>query len=228
MQLSRARRLSSPSTTYQGASGNVGVDEHLVLRLRVLDPAGARVQVHRRELPAAQRILEPRAEAPLLLLVGHREPVLDEPDSVLDEQPLEDRALREEAAVLVRRAEAHHVLDAGPVVPAPVEDRDLARGRQLGDVALEVPLAALALGRRGQSDDPRHARVEVLGDPLDHAALACGVAALEDDDEPLALRPHPLLQLHELRLEALELALVELARDLRGVVVLHAREPTPR
>ena len=41
---------------------------------------------------------------------------------------------------------------------------------------------------------------------------------------------HPLLQLHELGLQAQQLLLVELARHLRGVVVRHRRaaKPTPR
>ena len=49
------------------------------------------------------------------------------------------------------------------------------------DVALEVPLAQLGRGRLGQRDDARTARVEVLDEPLDRAALAGRVATLEDD-----------------------------------------------
>src|SRR5699024_2339497 len=85
-----------------------------------------------------------------LLLVRHREPVLAQHDAVLDQQALEDRGLVQEAAVLLRRAEAHDALNAGAVVPGAVEDDDLARGRQLLHVALEVPLAGLARGRRRQ------------------------------------------------------------------------------
>ena len=59
-------------------------------------------------------------------------------------------------------AEAHHLLDAGAVVPGPVEQHDLAGGGQVLDVALEVPLAPLALGRGGQRDDAGDAGVEVL------------------------------------------------------------------
>ena len=42
--------------------------------------------------------------------------------------------------VLLVGAEAHDPLDAGPVVPAAVEQHDLPAGREMGDVALEVPL----------------------------------------------------------------------------------------
>ena len=89
------------------------------------------------------------------------------------------------------------------------------------DVALEVPLAALALGRRRQGDDASRPWVQILADTLDRTALTRGIAALEDDEEALASRPHPLLHLHELGLEALQLGLVDLARNLRRLVVLH-------
>ena len=81
---------------------------------------------------------------------------------------------------LVFGAEAHHALDAGAVVPAAVEQHDLAAGRQMRDVALEIPLRALALVRRRQRGDAADARIEPLGDALDDAALAGGIAAFEN------------------------------------------------
>ena len=60
----------------------------------------------------------------------------------------------------------------GAVVPGPVEQHDLPGRRQVRDVAVEVPLAALGLGRLGQRDHAGGARVEVLHEPLDRAALA--------------------------------------------------------
>jgi hypothetical protein len=69
------------------------------------------------------------------------------------------------------------------------------------DVPLEIPLGLLAFGRLLQCDDPGAARVEVLHEPLDRAALAGRVAPLEQDDQ-LLLRPlHPVLQLEQLDLE---------------------------
>src|SRR5262249_10321107 len=138
-----------------------------------------------------------------------------------DEQALEDRTLLQEPLVLLGRAVTHDVLDAGSVVPAAVEDDDLPLRRQLGDVALEVPLPGLAFRGLGQRGDSHLPRIEGLGDPLDHAALAGGVAALEDDDEALAFHARPLLHLHELCLETQELLLVELAWELRRPVVRH-------
>jgi hypothetical protein len=83
------------------------------------------------------------------------------------------------------------------------------------DVTLEVPLRALALGRGGQRGDSPGARARALGDALDDAALACRVAALEDDDRAQALDLDVLLQQDELALQALELLLEELALELR-------------
>ena len=94
---------------------------------------------------------------------------------------------RKNSSTWSSRAEAHHPLDAGAVVPGAVEQHDLAAGRQMRHVALEVPLRALALGRRRQRHDAADARVEPLGDALDDAALAGGVAALEQDDDLLLL-----------------------------------------
>jgi hypothetical protein len=76
------------------------------------------------------------------------------------------------------------------------------------DVALEVPLGALALGRLGQRDDTRHARVEVHGHAPDGAALAGPVPSLEDHDQAGAAVLHPALALRQLDLQAVELGLV--------------------
>src|SRR5262245_19906268 len=190
----------------------VGVQEHLVLGPRVVLPPVNRLQIHRRELPAPHRVLESAQKAVLLLSVADREPVLPQQDAVFHQQPLEDRALMEETHVLLLRTEAHHPFDAGAVVPASIEQNDLARGRQVLDIALEVPPRPLPFGRRGKRDDPGNAGVEVLRDPLDRAALSGRIAALEDHNQPSTLSTHPFLQLHELSLKAEELLLIGLPR----------------
>jgi hypothetical protein len=194
MQLSRARFLSSALTT-------VGVGEHLVLGAGILDPVLARFDVHRAQLPALARIADAVLEATLLFLVVDREPVFDEVDARAHQHLLEQRAGAQELAVFLLAAELHHPLDAGAVVPAAVEQHDLAARRQLGDVALEVPLPALPLGRRAERDHPADARVEALGDAFDDAALAGRVATLEDDHDLEAVEAHPLLQLDQLELQ---------------------------
>ena len=186
----------------------VGELEHLVLGPRVVDPAGPRLQVHLAELPALARVVDALLEPALLLIVADREPVLDEDDARPEEHGLERRGRPQELLVLLVGAEAHDPLDAGPVVPAAVEEHDLAGRRQLGDVALEVPLRPLAVGRLGQRDHPHDARVGPVDDPLDRAALARGVPALEEHADPEALVDDPLLELDQLPLESLEVALV--------------------
>ena len=78
----------------------------------------------------------------------------------------------EEFLVFLLRAEAHYVLDARAIVPAPVEQDDFAPRRKVGYVALEIPLVALALARGRKRGDAADARIEALRDALDDAALA--------------------------------------------------------
>ena len=144
------------------------------------------------------------------------EEVLEQRDARLGDQRLEVRDLLQEARRRLLGAVAHDPLDAGAVVPAAVEDQHLAGGGQLLDVALHVELGLLPVGRRRQRDDAEHPRADPLGQALDHAALAGGVAALEDDDDAGAARLHPGLQVRDLDLQPGELLLVGLvARLLR-------------
>jgi hypothetical protein len=82
------------------------------------------------------------------------------------------------------RAEAHDVFDARAIIPPAVEEHYFAFGRQLRHVALEIPLTALALGRRRQRDNPTDSRIERLGNAFNHAALASRIAPLEQDHDP--------------------------------------------
>ena len=86
--------------------------------------------------------------------------------------------------MLVRRAEAHDIFDAGAVVPAAIEDGDLTTGRKVLHVALHEHLALFAVGRRGQGNHPEHARADLFGDRLDGATLAGRIATFEQDDDP--------------------------------------------
>src|SRR5204863_2674879 len=75
-----------------------------------------------------------------------------------------------------------------------------------------------------QRDHAKHPRAHALGERLDRPALARAVAAFEDDADLEPLLLHPLLQLHELDVQLLELLVVILARDLlrrslRGLAV---------
>ena len=86
----------------------------------------------------------------------------------------------------------------------------------MADVALEIPLRALALARRRQRHGAADARVQPLGDALDDAALAGRVAALEQHDELELLVDHPVLQLDQLALQPQQLGEVAPAIDALG------------
>jgi hypothetical protein len=111
-----------------------------------------------------------------------------------DEHLLEKRCLADEFGVLVRRAESQH---------------RLARGGQIRHVALKYHcVRSRSVGF--SSDDAGSARVEVLHEPLDRAALARRVAALEHEDEPSAPALTPILQRQQFDLQQplLDLVLV--------------------
>ena len=75
-------------------------------------------------------------------------------------------------------------------------------------IALEIPLRALARGRRRQRGHAAYARIQALRDALDDAALAGGIAALE---QAMAGVHHPVLQLDQLALQAQQFAEIALA-----------------
>ena len=187
----------------------MGALEHDLLRLGVVLPAAARLEVHRAQFPLLERVVDAAQEARVLLFVGDREPVLDELDARADQHLLELGHRTEELLVLLVGAEPHHPLHAGAVVPAAVEQHHLARSGQVRGIALEVPLGAFAVVGRGQCGHPAHPRVEPLGDPLDDAALAGSIAALEQDHHLVARGDHPVLQLDQFTLQPEQLLEVE-------------------
>src|SRR5690606_40302307 len=127
--------------------GGVRALEHRLLVAGELVPLLLRQRVDRAELPSAEDVGLAGAEPALLDGLVDREPELDDANAVVDEHALDLRRLLHEALVLLGGAEAHDGLDHGAVVPAAVEEDDLARVRQVLEVALEVPLPLLRLGR---------------------------------------------------------------------------------
>ena len=123
----------------------------------------------------------------------------------------------EEARVLLLGAKAHHVFDAEAVIPAAVENHDLARRREVRHVALHIHLRLLAVGRRRQGDEPEDARADALGDRADGAALACGIASFEDHDDTQALVLDPLLEPAQLGLELAQFLHVFFPREFFGL-----------
>jgi hypothetical protein len=80
------------------------------------------------------------------------------------------------------------------------EEHHLAGGRQVLAVSLEVPLRLLSLSGRAQGHHSTDAGVEALDDALDDAALAGGIASLEDDHDLEAPLPDEFLHQHQLPL----------------------------
>ena len=158
-----------------------------------------------------------RLSRPTRLLVGaHLEPVLDEMDARVDHRLLDRRYLLEEPLRLLLGAESHDPLDAGAVVPAPVEDHDFAAGGEVRDVPLHVHLRLLALGGCGKRDHVEHTRADAFGDRLDGATLPRGVPAFEHDADLRPARLHPFLHGDELTVQPTQLAQVLLLLHPRG------------
>src|SRR5689334_15862366 len=156
-------------------------------------------------------------EAATLLLAADGEPELDQMYAAAHEVALELRRLTQKFVVFVGRAESHHAFDAGAVVPAAIEQDDLAGGRQMLNVALEIPLSALDVARLLERHHPCAARVEMLHESLDGAALAGGVATLEQDHQALPSGLGPGLQLEQLGLQDELLLLVVAPQHLEFV-----------
>jgi hypothetical protein len=97
-----------------------------------------------------------------------------------------------------------------------------AEGKMLHAV-LHEHLRLLAIRRRGERHDAEHARADFLGDRLDRAALAGGIPAFEQDDDPKFLFLHLFLQMAYLNLKLPQLLLVILPLQLRRnrMVVRH-------
>src|SRR3954453_17416198 len=109
-----------------GRKGGVGGLEHHVPRARIVVPAGPRLDIHRAQLPLAKRVVAARGKPAGLLLLTDLQPELYELNAAVHHEPLDGRAVLEEALVLLLGAKTHDVLDAGAVVPAAIENDDLA------------------------------------------------------------------------------------------------------
>ncbi len=142
------------------------------------------------------------------------EPELQEDDAIVHDHVFEFRQLAQELRALIGGAEAEDMLDHRAVVPAAVEQRDLAPSGQPVDVALEIPLRGFAVGGFGQGNHGGDAGVQVLGQRLDGAALAGSVAALEQHHQTLAGGFDVGLHLDQLDLQRLHSGVVVLALHL--------------
>src|SRR5580704_14523164 len=165
-------------------------------------PAG--FYVHRAKFATFYLIAHAVLETFLLLLVIHRKPVLYEDDARANQHFFEEGARSQELLIFILSAEAHDMLNAGAVVPAPVEQNDLTGRGQLGHIPLEIPLPPLPLGRRGEGDDAADAGVQRICNTPDDATLACCIPPLEDDTHLKTVVPDILLQLDQFDLQGYE------------------------
>src|SRR5262249_37822570 len=156
-------------------------------------------------------------ESPLLLLVAHLKPILDQADAVVDDLLLKGWANLQEPPVLLLSAKPHHIFNACTVVPTAIEDHDLSGCREMREITLHVHLGFFSVGRRRQRHETERARADTLGDRLDRSALASGIATLEHDDDPLAGLLDPLLQRAQLRLQPAQGLFVLLTLEFRSL-----------
>ena len=197
--------------------------QHFLARIGVVVIVSARLDIDRRKLPSLHRIVDAVEEPVLLHVLVATQPIFDEQDAVVGELALELGNRVQERVGFLRRAEPHDFLDARAIVPAAIEQDDLALGRKMLDVALEVPLAPFALGRRGKRHHAALPRVQHPREHVDRAALACRVAPFEHDHQPLPCFRNPARHRAELLRQRLQKLLVVLLAQARS-----AAHPCPR
>src|SRR5262249_55923090 len=125
-------------------------------------------------------------EAAFLLLVADREPVLQQDDARADEHSLEVRARAQELRVFLLGAETHNALHPCSVVPTPVKEHDFSSGRQVGHVALEIPLRSFCIRRLAERHHAAATWVERLGNTLDRTTLPGSITTFKQHHEFLA------------------------------------------
>src|SRR6202162_4709925 len=140
-----------------------------------------RLEVHRAQFPDLAAIVDPGDKPARLFILAHLEPVFDQDDSGFDHRPLPLRAHLEKTRDLLRRAEPHDALHTGPVVPTAMENPRLACRRHMLYVTLDVHLRFFSFGRRRQCHNSKYPGTDSFRNTLNHPALPCCVAALEDD-----------------------------------------------
>ncbi len=179
--------------------------KHGITRPGIIIPATVAFEIHRAKLPDLAQILVARLQPHALILHTDFQPVLYQDYSRVDNSTLDGRRILQEGFHLFRRGKPHHPLHTRAVVPAAVKDHHFAGSRQMRNVALDVHLRLLALGRRRQRHDAEDARAGAFRDPLDDATLAGRVASFEQHADLGPADLDPLLQLDELNLKGLQL-----------------------
>ena len=198
----------------------MGRGKHLLPRFSVSVIASARFDIDRRQLPPPPRVVEAVGEAFFLMVLVDAQPIFEQQQPVLDQVSFEFGGRTEEGVGLILAAITHHFFDPGTVVPAAVEQGDLALRREMLGVTLEIPLPLLALRRSGQSDHLALARVQGAREHIDRPALARSVASLEDDHHALAGFLDPARRVAQFLGQRVERGLILLPAEDRGAAHL--------
>ena len=179
----------------------VGMEEHRIFRIGVIIPAVERLNIHRRQFPMLQRIITARNKAAQLLFTAHREPKFKQMNAAGHQHTLEFRCLAHKQQIFIRFAEAHYPLHACTVVPRTVEEHNFARCRQVLDIALEIPLAALRFSGLFQSHHPRTTRIQMFHITLNRTTFTRRITTFKQAHNTLAGFFHPALHFQQLNLQ---------------------------
>src|SRR6516225_9534708 len=207
MQLSRARRLSSERTMYQGANlvlvaanimsrareySNHLLREHKSVGLSFHWRSGSSIRAKNRRLCSAS----PTSSQYLISCT---------PPSTMNSSNSGQTLRKWRCSSSVQNS----MTCSTPARLYQLRSKiDLACGRQMRDVALQIQLPLLSIRRRRQRHRPKDAGTDPLGDGFDRPALAGSIAAFEDHDHPQTLMLDPILQRAKLHLELAQRFLV--------------------
>ena len=181
-------------------SVGAGAPEHLKFHIGELIPAVLSLQVYLAEFPLAQRVIAAALEAVLLLFFGNAEVELDQQGTLAHQVFFKTDHPAHKIVIFFFGTEAEHRLHHRPVVPAAVEENDLAAPGELCDIPLEEPLGALLLGGFAQCHHPVAFFVHVTGDPPDGAPFTGSIPAFENDNHALSGLFQRFLHLDQFRL----------------------------
>ena len=195
----------------------VGGLEHHVPRSGIIVPMLIRIQIHRTELPLAQRIVNACQEAPFLFVLPDLQPEFNENDARISDVFFDFGTNAEKALSLFLADETHHLLDTCAIVPAAIENDDFATGGKALDVALQKHLGLFPIGGRRQCGHSKNPRAYSFGYRLDRPALPGSIPPFKYDNDPGPCRFYPILQIAELHLQLLQFLLVLLAFHLAVV-----------
>src|SRR5262245_3328988 len=179
--------------------------EHHVPCARIFKPFTAGWQIHRAELPLANRVGNACFEPPLLFLITDFEPEFDQDDAAINNVLFNLGTKFQKPLMLLLVAKAHYIFHSGTVVPTSIKYHDFARGGKMRHVPLHVHLRFLPVRRCGQRHDAKDSWTDSLGNGPDGAPLPCSVTTFEKNDHAETLVLHPILELAQFSLKFAQL-----------------------